>query len=150
MPTSDKNAVFDNWTEYQIRILFEGWNTKNIWQFALSCGGIFCLCMTLQFFDLLKDYVKTKIYLKYKHQNEERIELIKEMNGENKSYDSCPNCTKFGYYLVSLLYYLNFLFVILCVTTFNPWVFFSIGLGYATGELIVFRKRMSLDFDKYS
>ena len=153
MPTIDKNSVFDNWNEYQIRILFSGWENKTVWQFALSCVCVFTMCLSLNMLYLLKDYVKTFIYSKHSRQNEERAELIRESLGldrEKEKYDKCCNCAKFSYFLVSILYYTNLFIVTLCATTFNPWILLSIVLGYSSGDLIIFHKKMVFDFDKYS
>ncbi len=145
-----KNNVFDNWTEYQIRILFRGWETQTVWQFILSCVAIFGACLTLNLFVLLKEYIKTTIYSKYNRQNEERVELIRESRDRDVSYDKCCNCVRFGYFLISILYYMNLIFITLCATTFNPWICLSIVLGYSTGELMIFHKQMTFDYEKYA
>ncbi len=138
-----QNNVFDKFTEYQIKILFKDWYTKTVWQFALSCFGMFGFCLFFYLLKWCRESIKTNMYCKGYLENEERTSFI-----EKKTvYKS--RCSNFVcYYLISIMYYSTGVLILLSLTTFNPWICLSIVFGYSTAEIIFFNSIFNLKIER--
>ena len=140
--------VFDSWNEYQMKILFNGWETTRPWQFILSCIGVVSFGVILNLLVLLRTYIKNKIY-------ESNITLFNTYNeGENiklihKRKETNSICGwKVLYFFISLGFYVSFGLIQLILTTYNPWLFISVVLGYSIGDIITVNKIINLNIER--
>jgi hypothetical protein len=145
-------AIFDSWSEYQLKLLFNFWNIQNEWQFALSCIVIICGCMGLFGLILLRQYLKHNITI---HCNMnlvvERPEDTAQLVYKKKVKQSTGLwCIKLCYFIASLLFYCLLLFLALITTTMNPWLFISLVFGYSLGEILILDQSIQLKLeDRY-
>ncbi len=132
--------VFDNWTEYKIKILFSSWSTLEIWQFALTCLAFFTLSLSCHLLKWLVVFLKNEVYkinMDRLNEKEENVRLMKNLSIPIKESNAC--CLTFSYFVASLFYYTTCLLVLMACMTFNPWIFVSIVLGYSVGDVSVFK-----------
>lgn len=147
--------VFDNFTDYQVKILFQGWYTLTVWQFTLSCVGLFAFTVVYHLLRLLRVRIEKVIRgvnerLSDRYIAEETENLVKR-NGVMT--DSTTRERNRGRELIGLyvaMFVLStvqtalWLLLSMANMTFNPWVFLSIVLGYSLGDVAVHGKIASL------
>lgn len=141
--------VFDTFGDYQVRILFQGWFTTTVWQFALSCLGLFLFTILFHGMRLLRTRLEHSIQVAVKRVGdryvaEETEHLVKQGVMPSPSANHRRECNVVGLY--GALFVLTtvqmgiWLLLMMANMTFNPWVFLSIILGYSVGDLAVHGK----------
>lgn len=144
MSTANTQNVFDNWSEYQLRLLFYGWEIKTRWQFGLSCLAVFCIPLLSHLVILTREHIQYQIYCVMENESL----FLEEYQGLTKSRTAHPKCWSksslyTSYFFISIFYY-TFLFLsTLIASSFNPWVFVSLVLGYSTGDILTRSKLIS-------
>ncbi len=136
-------VLFDSWNEYQIKLLFNFWNTQYKWQFALTCIIIFASSILLQYIFLLLKYIEYKILEVISNNNERDVEERRHLVFK-KSDPKSSACLKFGYFITSFAFYALFLILSLIATTLNPCIFMSLVFGYSLGSVLTLNKLMAL------
>lgn len=152
MSTPASFNVFDGFGEYQVKILFQGWYTATVWQFVLSCLGLFVFTVVYHLIRWARASIEQSIRLATnklsdKYIAEETVRLV-HTNNTPPTANSRREQELFGLYvgLFFLSVFLNaiWLFVNMANMTFNPWVFISVVLGHAVGEVSVHAKIVKL------
>ena len=137
--------VFDGFSDYQVKILFQGWYTLKIWQFAVSCVALFTLAVVYHLLRWSRTYLDRQIRqsltrVTERYVAEETVRLVHTSTTPPKGRE----CHLIGLYVAwwVLTVVMNALYLLLSMAnmTFNPWVFLSIVLGFSTGELSVHAK----------
>lgn len=144
MPTPLNSNVFDNFSEYQVKILFNGWYTLTIWQFALSCTGLFFFAILYHLLRLGRAHLDHHLRvaqnrLSDKYVAEETARLMSQniptvVNIKGRESTVCGLYA--GLFFMSIFQVGLWLFISMANMTFNPWVFLSILLGYSTGDVL--------------
>ena len=141
------NGVFDGWGDYQFRLLFSFWNIQKPWQLGLSCLGLFVVCISLHLIKMLRGYIKSRITInKNKIKKAEDLERQHLIEKSETKTSSC--CLYFGYLMTSIVFYTLLLLLTLATTTFNPWIFTSLVLGYTVGDMIVIDKLINYKLEQ--
>lgn len=147
--------VFDSFADYQVKILFQGWYTLTVWQFALSCVGLFTFSVVYHLLRLLRVRVEKVIRgvnerLSDRYIAEETENLVKRNGIITDSTTRERNRSReliglyVGIFVLSTVQTALWLLLSMANMTFNPWVFLSIVLGYSLGDVAVHGKIASL------
>jgi len=142
---NNANGVFDGWSDYQFRLLFSFWNIQKPWQLGLSCLGLFTVCISLHLIKMLRGYIKSRITI---NKNKKLDEMERQHLLIKTESTSSTCCLHFGYLMASMLFYTILLLLTLATTTFNPWIFTSLVLGYSVGDLIVIDKLINYKLEQ--
>jgi hypothetical protein len=149
-PNTNTNTnfnVFDSFSEYQVKILFQGWLTVTVWQFAASCVGLFAFSIVFHLLRWLKVRLERVIAdtinkLSDKYVSEEAQHLVGQGVVVNRT--SARERELIGLYValwvLSTIQTTLWLLLSMANMTFNPWVFISIVMGYSVGEVAVHGK----------
>lgn len=137
--------VFDGFSEYQVKILFQAWYTVRVWQFALSCVALFTFCILYHLLrwgrvSLERHLRQHLTRISERYVAEETVRLVQQTHTIPKGRE-CQVVGAYAAWFV-LTCVMNALWLLLSMAnmTFNPWVFLSIVLGYSVGELCVHAK----------
>lgn len=144
MSTANTQNVFDSFSEYQLRLLFYGWDIKTRWQFGLSCLAVFCIPLLSHLVILTREYIQCQLYCMLENESL----FIEEYQGLTKRQSPHPKCWSksslyISYFVVSLFYYIFLFLSTLIASSFNPWIFVSLILGYSTGDILTRPKLIS-------
>lgn len=138
--------VFDSFAEYQVKILFQGWYTATVWQFALSCLGLFTFSVIYHLLRWLRCNVEkwirqTSARMTDKFVAEETVRLVQQQSMNFPTHREGHICGLYvALYVLSVLQTAIWLLISMANMTFNPWVFISIVLGYSIGDISVHAK----------
>lgn len=149
MSTANTQNVFDSWSEYQLRLLFYGWEIKTKWQFGLSCFAVFCIPLLSHIIILAREYIQYQIYCMMENESlflEEYQGLTKRKSPHSKCWSKPSLYT--SYFFVSLFYYTCLFVSTLIASSFNPWVFLCLVLGYTTGDILSRPKLISVQLQQ--
>jgi hypothetical protein len=141
-------AVFDGWGEYQLRLLFSFWNIQTKWQFGLSCLAVIIGCIGLHGIIFLRRYIKFLIMQRTSthmmvEKPEDRTQLVLKKTIKEGNIVGLKIC----YFFSTILFYFFILMLTLVTTTFNPWLFTSLIIGYSLGEMIVMTPSINLKIE---
>eukprot|EP01114_Cavostelium_apophysatum_P020738 TRINITY_DN7033_c0_g1_i1.p1 TRINITY_DN7033_c0_g1~~TRINITY_DN7033_c0_g1_i1.p1 ORF type:complete len:143 (+),score=3.03 TRINITY_DN7033_c0_g1_i1:71-499(+) len=112
----------------QLTIVFEGWKTETVWQYALSCIAVIILSACYEFIVTLKYNIA--VHSKVKVDEEETHGLI---NGMSVRKNSLLNSTHIKITLMHILQITLSYFLMLVVMTYNVGLFISCITGYGLG-----------------
>lgn len=138
--------VFDGFSEYQVKILFQGWYTLTVWQFALSCLGFFTFTIVWHLFRWMRAFLEKEIRKAMHRMSDQFVaeETVKLMERNTNMSQSSSSSKMMGLYvaftILSAIQIGLWLLIMMANMTFNPWVFLSIVLGYAVGDVAVHAK----------
>lgn len=152
--------VFDSFSEYKIKILFQPWATDNVLHFALSCMGLMVFAGLYHLLRYGRLALEHSLYIAYmkspevyeRHRTEERAGLT------STEYHLAPLPTPkinacLVYSCLALVLFVKHAYgmlIVLAMMTFNPWVFLSVILGYTTGDMAVQRVVMKMKCKEYT
>lgn len=157
--------VFDSFSEYKIKILFQPWSTNNVLHFALSCIGLMVFSglyhiirygrMSLEH-NLYVAYMKSpELYERHTSDSEERAGLTSTEyhlaplpKPSKASKDIC--LVYFSLSLVTFIQYAYGMLLFLSVMTFNPWVFIAVITGYTAGDIATQPAVMKIKCKQYT
>lgn len=154
MSTPGNFNVFDGFAEYQVKILFQGWLTVTVWQFALSCIGLFSFSIVYHLLKWLRVRLEKSIRgvmhrMSDRYIAEETENLVKKNSIENGAGNSRERARELvglyvALFVLSTVQTTLWLLLSMANMTFNPWVFMSIVLGYSIGDVAVHGKIANL------
>ena len=141
--------VFDSFSDYQVKILFQGWYTVRVWQFALSCLALFMVCIVYHLLRWsrasLERHVRTNLTrITERYVAEETVRLVEQTNTIPKGRECQVVGLYTAWWMLTMVMNALFLFVSMANMTFNPWVFLSVVTGHSVGELCVHAKIMRI------
>lgn len=145
--TNNVPNIFDGWNEYQFRFLFNFWNIQKPWQLGMTCLGVFTVCISLHLIKMLRGYIKSRITISKNKRRSDNLET-QNLLYNNTKVSCSPCCMYLSYFLSSLLFYTVLLLLTLATTTFNPWIFISLVLGYTVGDMIVVDKLINYKIEQ--
>lgn len=106
------------------KILFNGWNTNELWKFVLSVIGIFLIAILYEGFRLFREILRLN-------------QIKKEANSSNpeeKTFKEAAFTKQHG--IQTLLHFIQLTVgycLMLVAMTFNGWLFLAIVLGSGLG-----------------
>ena len=155
---STSGSTFSNWNSYEVRLLFNGWETENPWQFALTWFVAVLATMSLHYFECVYLSMKSSMMqVLQKHS----AALTQTDGGDVTTLDEPTNraaratrpygwqITKLCMGLLSGIRYAMTLFLMLTAMTYNPLLFVALIFGYFLGDYMCcdfhVNMRMGLD-----
>ena len=166
--------TFTSWSDYQLKIVWDGWDVQTQWQFALSWFAV--MLMTVGYQGLKYQYTALEAYIM-------SLRLKRNDSGDDKSASpsdksamdlgaSAPVSSRqsiyeklmdnvvggasevpFKYIIVhAVLGTLNYavaLILMLVAMTYNPNLFMALVVGYFFGDLFFFRRPLMPKLAQY-
>lgn len=152
--------VFDSFSEYKIKILFQPWSTDSVLHFALSCIGLMVFAALYHVVRFGRMTLEHNLYITYmkspevyeRHRTEERAGLT------STEYHLAPLPKERGnvclvYLSLSVVTFIQYAYgmlLLLSVMTFNPWVFLAVITGYTTGDMATQPAVMKIKCKQYT
>ena len=152
----DMVMTFQSWSEYQVKILFDGWDVTEKWQFALSwfaivfsAVGYHALRYSIESMETYREIALNKEIkggnitenLVHKHDKGAGTPLTGDIG-----HSSLMSSVK--YYavhasLIALSYGIS-LMLMLVAMTYNPWLFIALMVGWGIGDFVFYKRTVVL------
>lgn len=123
--------TFHGWKEYKLKIVFEGWNVTQLYQFILSCIAIILITILYKYIKYVihnlekqNSYIYKYNFNKLDNRNNELVKI--KLNKKIKL--TCIKTLNYGLSLMLILFSI----------TYNPYIFSSLILGYGIGDFIFY------------
>lgn len=125
MDDDGMRMTFASWSSYQLKIIFNSWNVTTRWEFVIAWICVFIFSI---FYHWLR-YILCQVENTYF-----KSRLVSD--GSNAHFLSMG---RFVHSIVNAMLYGSGLFMMLIAMTYNPCLFLSLVLGYATGDYLFFK-----------
>ena len=157
--------TFGSWSDYQLKLLFESWDIKNRWQFALSWLAVVGATISYQGIKFWLIYYETNLMIKatkrssIADQVEDTNELpVNVFSNGGSLMDSLLDSSMMNmsfkerivHAFVSAVNYGFALLLMLVAMTYNPCLFLALVVGYGLGDVVFFNKICSQRSSKYA
>ena len=126
----EMTMTFQDWDEYKVTILWDQWEVKEKWQYALSWFAIVLAAAFYHVFRFANEWIKQQLLIPNQGNADVDVGLI-----SNKS--STPSSTlkwRIAHALVSGASYGYALLLMLVAMTYNPGLLCALMTGYALGD----------------
>jgi hypothetical protein len=150
MDMTDMVMTFGDWDDYKLKLLFEGWDIEEKWQFALSWFAVMFAVIVYHYLKCQEGKLEEHMYATMRNdQDDSNVNTGLIINNRGMSVDKSGNKTQSSYFkklrvahavLAGILYALG-LMLMLVVMTYNPSLFLAVVVGFIIGDFIFFHKR---------
>ena len=143
--TSSMDSTFSDWNTYQVRLLFQGWDVRKRWQFALTWFLVVLAAMSLHYLECAYLSMKSsmmQVLRKYTAALAEAdcgVVMVLEETTDRAVRATRPHRwqrTKLCMGLLSGTRYAMTLFLMLTAMTFNPVLFVALVFGFFMGDYL--------------
>lgn len=160
--------TFTSWSDYQLKIVWDGWDVKTEWQFALSWFAVMFMTFAYQGLKHQHTYLEAQIM---------SLRMKRSDSGDDKGSSSAETPTvsgtsraplveklidtvvggsneiPFKYVLLhAFLGSVNYalaLILMLVAMTYNPSLFMALVVGYFLGDIFFFRRSLMPKLGQY-